>query len=444
MEDRNLYDLGSESHVAGEMQRLQTLQIIPVVAGDSFELNFDGVFSLAPLRRGIVSETQIDIACFYIPYRHIYPNWNNMVQEGYNTDETWTGFAIASQDRFAPFLGLNRTDASIPLWLIQGYNRIWNRYYRVPTLSPDPNFTSYPTGLLPSSMAWKKFGRICARLPHILNGATGIAQTSQTNQPWRDFTDAQTEVSTAGNVVDLRDIASVQGHYRSKIERQWNSERYTDVLERTWGTSVNIDADQRPELCWHHRALLSGTEINGADDATLGSYIGKTMGRVEFQMPRKMFDEHGTFWVMGLLRFPMKHVQEVHPLMRMVNPNVDYLMADPDIWSKMAPVQQDQSKWVTAGTAAAPIGTQMFEAYGQHYRFQNNRIHAAYETIPGYPFSTWNFSAGPGGEPYYSFPGEFDRIFQDWQMAHWQMNAAINVNAYRYIPTINQSIYAGT
>lgn len=447
MDDRNLYDLGFETHRIGEMGRLQTLGYIPVVAGDSFEINMDLVFRLAPLRREIVSEVQIDIACFYIPYRHIYPNWNNMVQEGYNTSETWTGFAIGANDRFAPYLGLNRTDASIPLWIIEGYNRIWNRYYRVPSAPPDGNFTLYPSGASNASMAWKKYGRSCARLPHVLNNGIALNQAggASPSQPWRDFSDAQAEVSAAGGVIDIRDVAQVQGHYRSKIERQWNSERYTDVLQRVWGTSVNIDADQRPELCFHHRALLSGTEVNGTDDATLGAYIGKTMGRVEFNMPRKMFDEHGTFWMLALLRFPTKHTQETHPLARKVSPASDYLMADPNIWKNMAPALATPQDWLTQGTA---VGTQpsTYEPYGQHYRNQPNFIHAAYETIPGYPFSNFSVPIGPDqvqGPLYYSQPGEFDPIFQSWQLSHWQCSGAVNVNAYRYIPTINQSIYAG-
>ena len=51
MLDRCSYDLGHFTIQCGAIGALQTLSLIPVCAGDSFEIDFNGVFRLSPLRR---------------------------------------------------------------------------------------------------------------------------------------------------------------------------------------------------------------------------------------------------------------------------------------------------------------------------------------------------------------------------------------------------------
>ena len=70
MPDRNLFDLSHYSLMAGNIGRLQTLSLIPIVAGDSITLNLDTVIRLTQLRRDMVIDAKVDLFAFYIPHRH--------------------------------------------------------------------------------------------------------------------------------------------------------------------------------------------------------------------------------------------------------------------------------------------------------------------------------------------------------------------------------------
>ena len=83
MNKRCSYDLSHFSFLTGRIGRLQTLSVMPVVAGDSFELMLEGVFRLSPLRRQLVMDCRVDLMAFYIPHRHIYgDDWVNFIRQG--------------------------------------------------------------------------------------------------------------------------------------------------------------------------------------------------------------------------------------------------------------------------------------------------------------------------------------------------------------------------
>jgi len=438
---RTPFDLSHQIHRCGKIGRLQTLSILPVVAGDSMEINVDGIVRLAPFRKEIVAETQVDILAFYVPYRHVYgSDFVNMVRQGYDEQVTLTGFSLNSGERDCCFLGYNEAPASIPLWTIEGYNRIWDRYFRVPSFDPDSDFQQYPTGSSDAAKDYRRYGRLCARLPHPLVG--GIQLDNATT--WRDL--AQSDATFIGTedeglpVIDVRSIARTQAEYKSEIERTWFGERYNDILD-IWGSSVNIDADQRPEMIWRETFNMSGTEIDGTDDATIGSYVGKTVARCDVRIPRKYFAEHGTVWVMALLRFPLVHAYETHPLALEVNPSGLDLLADPTLWSEISPVGQDPRKWLTQGGNPANITALMTEPYGLHYRAHPNSVHIQFIDIPGYPFSKTSYDDITN--IYYHQATDYADVFQTSQLGHWQIHAQVGVTALRHIPDVKMSIFAG-
>ena len=46
--------------------------VIPVIAGDSLEIDFKSVFRLSPLRRNMYLDCMVDLFLFYVPHRFIY------------------------------------------------------------------------------------------------------------------------------------------------------------------------------------------------------------------------------------------------------------------------------------------------------------------------------------------------------------------------------------
>lgn len=439
--ERELYDLGHYSHTCGKLGRLQTLTCVPVVAGDSFEMDCVTIIRLAALRKEIVAESVVDICGFYVPHRHVYDpqDWIAYVQGGWDTTVTLPSFTLPNftTDQYNDWLGIGFAGVGMPLWALQGYNMIWDRYYRVPSMDRLTSYNDFPTGTTTEAEDIRKYGRRCARLPTTWNDAVKVSGGTGA-QAFRDLTSADYSVPSA-TVLDLQDLAEVQGRYKSEINRTWFTERYKDVLERQWNTTVNIDADERPEMLFREQVNMSGSDVDGTDDATLGQYVGKTIVRINIEMPRKHFAEHGAFWIMALVRWPSVHVWEQNYMTGFLSPDPKQLLADPDIWPKLAP-QQAGNQWFGANVAY-PIDPNFQRPYGQWYRAMNNRVHRNFADIPGYPFLKRSFANWE--EVMYYQPGDYDDVFQTSQLGHWQAHTNCKIDALRHIPPVNASVYAG-
>lgn len=423
--------------------RLQCIGVIPVLPGDSLEYHLDAIIRLTPLRKEIVQEGIIDIHAFYTPFRHVYPQISDMIKEGADEAQALTGISIPATMRTPASLGLNECGAALPRWVVQVPNRIWDRYYRVPTLDRIQDtvngFDDYPSGPTDENVNQMLYGRLCSRLDSPLNGGTktsGVLWSSQ------DLQDADAQAAAVATV-DVRDIEKAAARYKSEIKRTWfSNDRYTDVLNEIWGTGVNIDADQRPELLWGDRSSFSGQDINGTDDATLGMYIGKTVARVNWHMPRRFFPEHGVVHIMALVRFPLIHWNECHPLMNIVNPDATFLLADPKIWSAMPPDTFNPSLWLGQQSAVS-VSNDIDMPYGQHYRVQPNMVHLKFQENQGYPFEVSTMTTSH--QYMYHTDGDYSPVFQNvTQLGHWQLHGAASCTVLRQVPEAADSINVGT
>lgn len=443
--ERNYYDLTHFVHQCGEIGRLQTLMTVPTLPGDSFSVSLDGIIRLAPLRKEVVQESQVDLFAFWVPYRHIYGSaWNTLVQEG--IDASYASLpttTLAAAERNAAFLLQPFAPASLPAWLLRGYNQIWDRYFRVPSLDPLASDDYYPTGATPDADRSRLYGYRCARLRHPTN--IGLrTDTANPLQPWRDLDSADytysAPISGPNAVIDLRSLEQVKGRYESELETTWFTERYTDLLNRKWGSSVNIDADERPELVWRETFRLGGHDVDGTADANLGQFTGKTVGGFQMNIPRRYFPEHGTLWVMALIRWPTIYDQEIHPLTRVARWTPEYVLGDPDIFQTRPPQYSEGADWNAGG---AGTYSDIQEAFGNHYRVHNNFVHRNFQSLPGYPFLGWGAGPAFGTTNWYYAVGDNDDVFQTSQLGHWALHCRAGVEALRYVPDPRTSIFAG-
>ena len=448
MDTRCLYDLSHFSFLTGRIGRLQTLSVLPVVAGDSFEVMLEGVFRLSPLRRQLVMDCRVDLMAFYIPHRHIYGDtWVNFIKQGVdetinlptdnfsNSDFGCLGFNV-DVDKHATF-------NTIPRWLSRGYMRIWERYFRHPSEIANTAAEDFLIGTTVDNN--RKYGLLCSRIKRPWNTMMPITPSDDRN------------VSVANNNFDILDLRRVQARYKTEQMRDWFGQRYNDLLNATWNSTVNIDADERPELLMRKTHHLSGYDVDGTDDASLGSYSGKAASLLRFGFPRRYFSEHGAVWIMCLLRFPPVHYGEIHPLCRLSNPSYKDIAGDPEIFMSEPPEQIDLSRWWASLTSSGTLdsrspnmnagsGRNSVETvipFGQHYRYHPSRVHADYESVQGFPFVS-DIDASNATRLFYIRDTEYDRVFQTQQLAQWQAQCRINVGAYRYIPGPLTSIFAGT
>ena len=262
MDKRCFYDLSHFSFLTGRLGRLQTLSVIPVVAGDSFEMMMEGVFRLSPLRRQLVMDCRVDLMAFYIPHRHIYGDvWIDFIKQGVDGNVNLPTDAFSVND--IGCLGFNvdsskhSTFSTIPRWLSRGYVRIWNRYFKHPIRadSPDGELIAR-TGT--SSLNQRKYGFLCARIKRPWNTGVPVADAADRN------------VNVSSGSFDILDLKRVQARYKTEQIRDWFGQRYNDLLNSTWNSTVNIDADERPELLIRRTEHLSGYDVDGTDDASLG------------------------------------------------------------------------------------------------------------------------------------------------------------------------------
>lgn len=457
---RNKYNLSHLAHIAGHIGRLQTISVIPVIAGDSLQLNIDGIIRLAPTRKEIVSECQVDIFAFYVKHRHVYPedDWVTFLRKGPQTENTFESLPVASGYRDPFFLGIKECGTSVNAALLRGYNFIMARYFLVPNTNTngEMNAQVVPNDLTfldfyPTNETWasnmRKYGALVARLPHILNGANRMNTFGTANQN-SELSDEDWGVlinddSPNVGMLDIRDLAAQQSRYKTVQDANWFAQTYDDVLKKRYHTGgVNSDADKRPDFLGRHTAFLSGSDVNGTDDATLGSFVGKTLDRVSFNMPRRFFPEHGNVWIMACLRYPLVHTKEQHPLLVQANPDAQLLMGDPTLWAAEQPVAFDPGEWIAGGSIYAPDVNHLAQPYGQEYRYQPNRIHPNFETIPGYPFTQWD--TANSNNWYYYFNEEYRDTFQTSQIGQWQAHMQVNCTKLSTIPDPIKSPFAGS
>src|SRR5436189_99653 len=110
--ERMPHDLSHLGFLAGQIGRLITISTTPVIAGDSFEMDAVGALRLSPLRRGLATDSTVDIFTFYVPHRHVYgEQWIKFMKDGVNATPLPTVNTTGYIDH-AAFLGTINPDTS--------------------------------------------------------------------------------------------------------------------------------------------------------------------------------------------------------------------------------------------------------------------------------------------------------------------------------------------
>lgn len=421
------YDLSHWAFQVGAIGSLQGISTIPVVAGDSMELNASIVFRLSPMRRNLYLDTVVDLFAFYVPHRHIYgDDWINFILAGQDEAITF-GTDTMAADALLSCVGLQTGFADVlPRWLTRGPIQIWNRYFRDPTdvagiLSEDYFSTLAATNTI---LSW---GLPCAHLKS-MSTATVLSTLAA----------ADYSLPLSGGEVNLFELAQLKGRLQTEQARDYYSVRYTDLLKHSWKSGVNTDADKRPTLLMRNTSWLSGYDVDGTDDATLGTYAGKAQSIANLRMPMRFFPEHGTIFIMGLLRFPFVHTKETHYLVTKPQPTYAEIAGDPDLIGRRQPIALNNTD-IFVDSSSVALGD---IPYAQWYRQHPNRVHFQYEAITGHPF----LSAYPTTrvDGIYIGNTEYNNIFSTMQLYHWNCQAHIGLNARRFIPDPQRSIFAGS
>ena len=418
------YDLSHYVFQASRVGRIITLNTIPIEAGARISLDMAGVVQMSALRRNLTMDARFDVNSFFIPHRHHYgKDWRDFILQGVDENVTFTGYTIPEGQTLS-YLGAQYR-GEIPKWLLDGYNQIYNRYFVIPTAEGD----KVDMGFIPTDTEiTQRYGLQATWLPRIWNTAIeGEVDQDDWNVP-----------VTAGNL-SLLDLATQKSRLRTERVREWFGQRYNDVMQRSFGTSVNIDADERPLQVGRTVMWLSGYDVDGTDDATLGSYSGKAQAVFNHRIPRRAYPEHGVLWTVATLRFPSVPLREVHYLSKKVNPTYQEIAGDGDILVNEPPVTVDLNDYFSDSGLVSDAG---IAPYGQHYRMHPDHVHIDYDTVDGYPFISERLN-NLRGTRYVTDPN-YEPVFQTDALGHYQVRARCGVQKWSQVPPVDASIFAGS
>lgn len=427
--ERSPHDLSHLVFSCGKIGRLMTLSTIPVLPGDSFEQDLVGSLRLSPLRRGLAVDSMVDIFTFYIPHRHVYgEDWIDLMKDGIQSAPITDVDAVSATQsgKLSAFAvnGTHSASVNMPKWLYQGYQNIWDNYFKVPYSFDLADV--YPTleDFL-NMQVDSEFGAVCAYpksiwttpLPPERGGDSYIAPVSGTDA-----------------TIDLLDLNAQYGALHSEQERQLYMQRYRDVM-KMMGGSTYYDADNRPQLKMRSKFWASGYDVDGTDQTTLGQFAGRVLQSFKHSVPRCYVPEHGIMWTVALVRFPVTHQDEIPYLI--ANPEIDYetIAGDPAISGNHPPVSMANGDFfLGASDPAFDLGIM---PHSQWYRYHPTTIHSRYKDLQGYPFLSSQPS--PVNTNLYVTSTDYDEMFQSDQLGHWNMQARNNVNVLRTLPTARDS-----
>jgi len=424
--DRVPYDLSSWSMTCGAIGSLQTIKALPVIAGDSIDIDLKSVFRLSPLNRNLYLDAHVDLFAFYVPHRHVYgSNWQTFMTSGQDESVTLGTDTLAAGVRLN-CVGLNvDIAATLPRWVTRPYIQIWNRYFRDPSDTAGILAEDYFTTIGDNDVSL--YGIPCC---HLKSLSTATVNPTLTSADYRLALDS--------GEVNLLQLAALKGRLQGEQARDYfSTTRYADIIKHLYGSLVNTDADQRPTLLARSRQWLSGYDVDGTADANLGNFGGKAQALCSLRVPSRFMPEHGTILIQALVRFPYVHGYETHYLSRKSEPTYLEIAGDPEAIMRQAPITLNETDCFT-NSSSVNLGD---IPYAQWYRRDPSFVHRKYLDVEGHPFLEYMPTTRVDG--LYISSTRYDEVFKNQALKHWNSQSKLTITAKRYVPTPLTSVFAG-
>lgn len=455
---RNIYDKSCYQAVCGLLGRLQTVFRLPVLANDTVSINFAGIFRLAQLRRWLALDCNVHMAVYYVKHRWCY--------DGSGATATWDSFiksSLGSERASASTLETITVDAavnhpmeylcstnplktSLPAHVVKGYNKIWNRWYRIPNVDNADiadDWVPDTSGLTDGWDLQRKYGRRCARLPTFWNTGVPTANVSA---------DSTVFTESGSGSFSLVDIAEIQAEYQDQIDREWFAHRYRDIMQSKWGSNgiTNEVDDNQAELLFDINMWASGIDIHKTND-DIGNYVGKTQQVISWSMPPRYFNEHGELWCVLVPRFPSICADEEHYFDLNTLTADNFLLYPEGVRSK-PPIEILEND-VFANGDTDSYG---YTPYANWMRFNNNRIHHDFKSTTGFPFYRAGDIDPTTSHDEIAYDGNFNSggfwntgsadgnaFFKESELGHWNLISKAEIEVRSVLPTASESIFAG-
>jgi hypothetical protein len=282
--DREQVDIDFQTVHALDIGRMKCIARFPVLAGDSLSISGDIKANLSQLRRPLHSDVKLDIFGFYVPYRYTYgEQWKDYIEKA---GEGVAAFPTITST--LPHRWLQFEDYTMPLHLWQDVVRIWNYHFR------DPSWDEMSLTNSNLDAATIAYGLKVAHLK-----SWGTAQSFLA-----DMDDPTFDIDTSPNDISIFDLTQTKADAQNKLFRQFMSSRYQEIIAGLAGSEPHDYSDDVPELVWRESSWLNGYRVNGSSGAEFGAATGMGVGHINFNLPKKFFQEHGTFYIFAVPRMP--------------------------------------------------------------------------------------------------------------------------------------------
>jgi hypothetical protein len=433
MSKRFKYDLGHRSQFVGKIGMFNTISMIPVVAGDSLQLDVNGVCRLGQLRRELVMDARVDIMVTYLPYRRSDPDFENRVLEGADSDEEVFANIADNYSGDEPLdilcQNLKTSIVKRPYWDL--YSRTYNRYVK------HPDDEGIDENTLPTNPDYRRYGLPTVRLEHPAVDNRFVDTNASPEGVDFDLDSSDWILTMPSTTqLDVRRLAQQQARLKTETQKHWFANYYTELMSDQFNVNLGPDTEDtdKPTLLHTETMYMSGREINGTAEGNHGSVVGKIVSGINTSMDRIFLEEHGLVGIFMVVRFDTVGESEIHRFQSPLALTVKDVLGHPETFMNEPPINFD----LDAYFAGSGQGVSGVEPYGQWYRYHPSRIHSQFPALNGYPFIPF------GAFNRYHEPDDYDDIFVTQALEHYNVTAMVNCTKYSVVPPATTSIYAGT
>lgn len=445
MPRRNLFNKQNYLFECGKIGRLKGLKVFNVLAGESFSMDLQAAFRLSPLERALVMDCRIDLACFAVPHRHIYgfDDWENFLQAGEKETITFPHVQNGAENTRGTeraYLGCGDLSSirQLPKWLVEGFNRIYGRFFVHPGFSDMDVHDEYYNDDLPTTLDGSDFGPYVGRLRRPWSVGMNKARHL------RGVAERQAQASVSGSTatMDVIDVTAARAMYGRAVTEQYYGRRPVDLLRQIWGGNMSADADERPILLGRSTQWMSGYDVNGTAETTLGDFKGKADTICGLHIPMKFCPEHAAVFVVACLRFPPVHKDELQYLVRTPNPGYAEFTGDPIVLRTKPPREYFVREFF--GNASNPDGSLGIRPDFEHLRYIPSHVHPHFQRSDTWPFlrfTTQNTSHRTFTRD--ENVDDWNNLFSNRELGHWQAYGNMDLAVKSYVPTAEEALYIG-
>ena len=338
-----VYNRGGKVLKTGIIGKLNVLRQHLLLPGETLKPNLSGQVRLTPMRERDTTRIHARIDGFLTPVRWLWDKWPDYVKQG---DTTTLTIPTISKNPYE--LGLGGSITYGPMQIYKFFDdsllRIYNEWYKWPE---DNDITSTSS----NNMKAINLSRIWTRL-----------------QEDNSAKDSETDISTTGANLDIRDLAVLQSKYRNAIERDWLAhQRYIELLGELFNADGSREVDKVP-------IRLKGAEV-GVDPwnrfATNDTGLGVSSAVYDFGVRHNFgmvaAPEHMVLTYILVVRFAPIAGDEVNPMAVNFDKSWAETIGDPGILSAMPP-QPVKTRQFAAATNSANAAIRGYAPAGWQFR----------------------------------------------------------------------------